>query len=246
MRENLTRLRKPERPIAVAIKQAQWPAWVPRPASPQPAPQAAPEEANETEDQSADPRHEQIAMIRLIGKRLREAREMAGFSQLDAAIHLGYKNSSKLAKVENASDTFSVPVALVIKAAGLYEVSADYLLGISEDWDVAPDERHQRQIGRWLFNTWESARERDLAAMAELSKKVSFVASSISALVEKSESVQHAFDRLRDLNAGFDELIAGAKLASSVDVLVDAGRQARLQLLRLHLDLAGNPTEAHS
>lgn len=262
---------KPRRLIAVALEHASWPAWTPRPANPVPTPEdsrlgiakidcelpsvaevrcQAPKapaarrgRAADSDDQP-DSLQERVALCRTIGTRLREARELAGLSQQDAAQLLGYSNSSKLAKVEGASDTNSVPFWLIAKAAKTYEVSADFLLGISEDWDIEPGERHQRQVGRWLFDTWQAARERDLAAMSALSKKVSFVASSISAIAEKAESVQFAFDRLRTMNANFDDLIAGQKLMSTVEALVDAGRLARLQLRRFHLELADETAEA--
>lgn len=257
---------KTKRPVAVAIQSANWPAWTPRPVSPEPAPEdsrpatteiecelpsvaearsqvpkapaARRVRAADSDDQPAS-LQERGALCRLIGNRLREARELSGLSQQDAAQLLGYSNSSKLAKVELASDTNSVPFWLIAKAAQVYEVSADYLLGISEDWDIAPDERCQRQVGRWLLEHWQTARERDLVALADVSKKMSFVAGAINTLTERAENVQHAFDRLRDLNAGFPEMIAGAKLAASVERLVDAGCQARRQLRRLHVELAG-------
>jgi transcriptional regulator with XRE-family HTH domain len=169
---------------------------------------------------------------------------LAGFSQQEAAKELGYANSSKLAKIEGATDTNSVPLLTIRKAAELYEVSTDFLFGLTEDWDIPPGERHQRQIGRWLFDSWQVARERDLAALSDVSKAMSVVAGAATHLADGADDVQRAFDKVRDLNTNFDDLIGGARLQASIEALADAGRQARLQLRRLHLEIAGDGSGA--
>ncbi|NOR71261.1 MAG: helix-turn-helix domain-containing protein, partial [Methylomarinum sp.] len=60
-----------------------------------------------------------------------EARMLCGYTQRKAARLLGYSNSSKLAKIENSSDTDSVPFMLIHKASNVYNVSMDYLYGLS-------------------------------------------------------------------------------------------------------------------
>lgn len=73
-------------------------------------------------------RAEQIALARLIGERLRAAREAAGMSQLEAARRLGYANSSKLSKIEKGRSS-EVPTWAIKRAGWLYDVSIDYLMG---------------------------------------------------------------------------------------------------------------------
>lgn len=77
---------------------------------------------------------EQSEIVKVIGTRLREARELCNMSQSVAATRFGYANSSKLAKVENATDTNSAPVWLILRASEVYEVSVDYLLGAGGYW----------------------------------------------------------------------------------------------------------------
>lgn len=64
-------------------------------------------------------RHEVVALTKTIGARMKEARELAGISQSDAARRLGYKNSAKLSKIENASDGYPVPILTIWRAAML-------------------------------------------------------------------------------------------------------------------------------
>lgn len=243
MREQSTIPRKSRTLIAVVIASAPWPAWSPKPAiaeTPHETTRQSRRRRSETDSEAA--LQERVALVKIVGHRLREARDMAGMSQQVAAKELGYSNSSKLAKVENAADTNSVPFWLIAKAAQVYEVSSDYLLGISEDWDVSPSERHQRQIGRWLLDTWQAARERDLVALADVTQKMTFLADAVGALTERADNSQLAFDKFRNANPCYDDLIGGAKLLARLEALGDAGRQARLQLRRLHLDLSGQGT----
>ena len=78
---------------------------------------------------AANTRMEQAAAVKTIGARMRQARELCNLSQSAAAKRLGYSNSSKLSKVEGATDTNSVPLWLILRAAKVYEVSIDFLFG---------------------------------------------------------------------------------------------------------------------
>lgn len=79
------------------------------------------------EKKPSSTRIEQVAAGETIGARMREARELCNMSQSAAARRLGYSNPSKLSKVEGATDTNSVPLWLIVRAASVYEVSIDYL-----------------------------------------------------------------------------------------------------------------------
>ena len=100
-----------------------------------------------------DTKIDQLQLIAIIGCRMREARELCGYSQAKAAELIGYKNSSKLAKIENASDTKSVPIGTLRRAAEIYNVSLDFLFGISDIPDRAKMiEREQIVIANWIHD----------------------------------------------------------------------------------------------
>ena len=65
-------------------------------------------------------RHQQAELVKTIGARLKESRELCNMSLSESARQLGYANPSKLSKVENATDTRSVPFWLIPAAAKLY------------------------------------------------------------------------------------------------------------------------------
>lgn len=94
----------------------------------------------------------QITAARFIAARI-----MSGLDQRSAADKLGYKNSSPLCKIE-AGDA-GVPTYMIARAAQVYGVSMDYLIGLSDypERDMATVEavalmRSVRgQIGDWAM-----------------------------------------------------------------------------------------------
>jgi transcriptional regulator with XRE-family HTH domain len=260
--------------IAAAVSNVPWPAWAPRPVTEQ-APNAhvpAVENSGQFDSElptvsevqrqakersltrprsSSGPseasKAEQTALIRVIGARMREAREeLAGLSQQQAAGLLGYANSSKLAKIEGASDTNSVPLLAILRAAETYQVSIDFLFGVSDDWERDPAVCRERQVGRWLFEHLDQARTRDAQVFSEMRAMVEAVSSMIPSLADGAEQAKVAFERFIDLNPTFEDLIGGARLQASIQSLDEAGRQARLALRRLHLDMAGESAGAEA
>lgn len=87
---------------------------------------------------------ENCEIVREFGIRMRKAREMNCMTLETAARKLGYRNKTKLCKIELSSDTFSIPWYIVPKAVMVYQVSADWLYGLSEDWEVGT--KLERQV----------------------------------------------------------------------------------------------------
>ncbi len=83
---------------------------------------------------------------------MKEARQINCLSQEKAAQLLGYENGSKLSKVENCTSVTTVSLPLVINAAELYDVSTDYLLGFSDDWERDVIVRQENQLKNGLHD----------------------------------------------------------------------------------------------
>lgn len=73
---------------------------------------------------------------RAFGARLKEAREIAGMSQSEAAERLGYSQQVQLSLMEAGNRPPTVHV--VIACAKLYGTTTDYLLGLAPDSDRDP------------------------------------------------------------------------------------------------------------
>ena len=174
---------------------------------------------------------EQAKLVRVFGERMRQARELSNMSQSVAAKRLGYANPSKLSKVEGATDTNSIPLWLIPRAAKVYEVSVDFLFGLSEDFEVGVP----RVASNWMLDAWEQARLRDIAAMEELHRVVAGVATNIDGFGAATSGIAEAITRFRVRNPNFDDCPASAMVLTRLGKLEAVARDAESVLKRFRL-----------
>ncbi|TYC61336.1 XRE family transcriptional regulator [Zoogloea oleivorans] len=186
--------------------------------------------------QEAPPiRHAQAELVKTIGLRLKASRELCNLSLSEAARRLGYANPSKLSKVENATDTNSVPIRLIRDAARIYEVSTEYLFGLSDDFEAGVP----RGMTPHLLDQWDRMRSRDLQALIALQKKIEAATSVIPTIQRDAQNVIDAINRLTDLNGDeFLELRGGSILTAAANRLKKSAGDALEAERRLHLVLA--------
>jgi transcriptional regulator with XRE-family HTH domain len=154
----------------------------------------------------------QTEIVKTFGARMVQARELCGYSQKKAAKLLGYSNSSKLAKVEAASDTNSVPLWLIPKAAEVYQVSIDYLFGVSDCWQRDPVAAQEQQVGQWLEARWQEVRDAQDRAFKALHDKHAELSDSIERTLRRSKENFECLEQVRRNSKAFDDLRGGAKL----------------------------------
>lgn len=176
---------------------------------------------------------EQAEAVRIIGVRMRQARELNNLTQIEAAKRLGYRNSSKLSKVERATDTNSVPLWLILRAAKVYEVSVDFLFGTDDDLDVVA----QRGLQGWLLDAWQEVRARDMAVLARLHTDIAAVASHITTLVAGVRESASALETFRLRNPVFDDMAASGTVAGRMERLQEHASAAEVALRRFHRGL---------
>ncbi len=160
---------------------------------------------------------ENIEVLKVVGSRMRAARELCGFSLSQASKLLHYKNPSKLCKVEQGSDTKAIPLWLVLRAAKLYEVTTDYLFGMTDDWEKDPVVYQQRQVGVWLLEHFENSKKAELNAMRVLHNRQWVIFKAINNVLSRSsENLEYA-KRVREMNPEFDEMKGGNRLMWLLD-----------------------------
>ena len=180
-------------------------------------------------------RHAQAELVKTIGLRLKASRELCNLSLSEAARRLGYANPSKLSKVENATDTNSVPIRLIRDAARIYEVSTEYIFGLSDDFEAGVP----RGMTPHLLDQWDRMRLRDLQALIALQKKIEAATSVIPAIHRDAQSVIDAIFRLTDLNGdAFLDLHGGSILNAAAVRLKKTAADALQAERRLSLVLA--------
>lgn len=191
---------------------------------------------SEKKTTSASTRMEQAATVKTIGARMRQARELCNLSQSAAARRLGYSNPSKLSKVEGATDTNSVPLWLIVRASSVYEVSIDFLFGVTDDWEIGARMTQERATSAWLFDAWEKARQRDMDVLRKLHNKVEAMEEAIALMLAATDDVGAALARFAELNPVFEDMKAGGRLVGAVERATDAAKNAKAKMTRFRVE----------
>ncbi|WP_238512744.1 helix-turn-helix domain-containing protein [Pandoraea apista] len=190
-------------------------------------------------------RQEQAAAVKTIGARMRAARELCNLSQSAAARRLGYANPSKLSKVELATDTNSVPLWLIVRAARVYEVSVDFLFGATDDWEVGARMTQEREVSAWMFDAWEKARQRDMETLKRLHDRVQTLTDAVAVMLAASEDSSLALARFAELNPEFEEMRAGSRLVGAVERANESAKAAKTKMERFRMECAVAAPQTH-
>ena len=201
--------------------------------------------ATEKKTMSLTTRQEQAAAVKTIGARMRQARELCNLSQSAAAKRLGYSNSSKLSKVEGATDTNSVPLWLILRAAKVYEVSIDFLFGATDDWEVGARMTQEREVSAWLFDTFDKLRQRDMETLKRLHDRVQTLTDAVAVMLAASEDASVALARFAELNPDFEDMPGGARLLSAVGRASGAAKGAKAKMARFRVECSLAAADTH-
>ncbi len=178
-------------------------------------------------------RRKGAALVKIVGERMKAARELCNMSQAEAAAHLGYANPSKLNKIEKASDTDSVPFWVIREAAQLYDVSTEYLFGLSDDFETGC----YRGITPFLQQQWDKQRARDLKTLAILNSRITSALEALPALQAAADYAMASIEVFEQRNKDFEDLPGGARLQAAARGLQEAVAEAAKAQRHLHLQL---------
>jgi hypothetical protein len=137
--------------------------------------------------------------------------------------------------LENATDTNSVPLWLILRAAKVYEVSADFLLGLTDEWETGV----VRGVSGWMLDAWQKARERDLASLVRLHAEIAAVSSHITTLAAGVREVSHAVETFCLRNPSFVDQPVSGTVVGRLERLQAHAHDAELTLRRFHAGLTG-------
>jgi hypothetical protein len=207
----------------------------------------APPGENDDKGQNKDPdrRHSVIRMkqartVKICGARFKEARvELCNMTLSKAAEALGYANASKLSKIENASDGYPIPLWVLVEASKLYEVSTDFLLGVSDDWERSARMTQEREVSRFQAEQIEKAIRQSCDMARLFNDELAWASGAIIGMAFSLEEVAATFKRVTEINvASWQEVKGGAKLAGEIDKALNLVATARAGLKRFKRKLA--------
>lgn len=186
---------------------------------------------------------EQGEIAALVGVRLKEARERVGIAQHDAAELLGYSNSSKLSKIESGKHSSQVPLWVLKRAAELYCVSLDWLVGDRKEPDLT--DPHTRDLMLMYRRIWEGMRKRDLAVQDMVAAEVDEIGRSLDTVAAEAAEMQEAMQRFIELNPkAWQESRGGVRLKDAIDRAELTARRGRNQDRKRREPLTVKPEDA--
>jgi len=171
--------------------------------------------------------------IKVLAERLIEARQLCGHTAQQAAKLLDV-NVDDLKKLENAVGIWRVPVWLIKKAAELYNVPSDFLLGLIAEFDAEDPEAFK---GRDLLAALQRQQFEDFAkTTAEQIRQDGHLKAINTAVVSFGMAVQgigEAFSRFVQLNpVVFDDLPGSARVLRQIKLAEERGRHASATLMK--------------
>ncbi len=192
------------------------------------------------QDSQASLRHEKAELARIVGTRMRQSRDLCNMGQKDAARRLGYTGSggSRLNKIENYSDTLNIPLYIIKRATELYDVSADFLIGNTDDWETGLP----RETNTYIIELMEKLRLRDMAALAQLEKKISTVSAAAERAAAACIDIEEALNAFQVLHPEFKKMRA-SRLVNNINIGSDAAAEVRQALKRYRLECVVGATD---
>lgn len=166
-----------------------------------------------------------------LGARLREAREVAGLTLIEAAEKLGYSQPVQLSLMENGNRP--VTLRVVIQLAGLYGTTTDFLCGLVEDADRDPVVAVQRHaaalVAAQVMRLTEEMARVSGEAVQQLMPSLGDGQRMATLVIE----AHRALDSVRTLNPSFDtKMRSGAQLIAKLQLAHEAATRYVSQVER--------------
>ncbi|MGI4779097.1 MAG: helix-turn-helix domain-containing protein [Janthinobacterium lividum] len=148
---------------------------------------------------------------RIVGPRLVRARALSGFTQTEAATAMGYSTPAQVNLWEMGHRL--PPIFELIKAAEIYSVSLDYLIGVSHEPDRDPSVATRHALLRGVRGMLSQMAE---LTVGEIDRQVHLIgphASNTRALLKSGDGLLEAFGAfVRHNHVAFSNMRGGATL----------------------------------
>ncbi len=174
----------------------------------------------------------EAAVISVLGGRFQAARDLCGHSVKVAAKLLGIDRGDLL-KIELGVDIGASPLWLIKRAAEIYNVSADYLLGLNDDWDVDdPEIRKERDFLSVMQRLHIENYSVVVNDQIRQDNRLRALNTAVAAFGMAVQRISEVFERFTSLNPQFEEMPAGAPVMRQIKVAEELGQHAACVLKR--------------
>lgn len=165
-----------------------------------------------------------MAIRSVLPARFAAARKLSGLNQGDAAVLMGFANSSMLSKIEGGDGSAGIHV--VARASVVYAVSTDFLLGLSDYPEKDPNTVEQVAVMRAVRQTVTEQAAETMNKIGKFAAAIVPVRAHMEAIIKAAGPLYEQFCR-----AG-----SGAKgMAQSMETMMECVEQAQEYLRRKQL-----------
>lgn len=190
-----------------------------------------------TSDTKAAIKARLIYTNKVFGERMVEARELCNLTQVDAARKMGYSGSSGLCKIESGKYTRTIPGWVAPVASEVYDVSTDFLFGISEEWERNCVVSQQRDVAGFLMKHWERQKYAEINAIRVLNNKITVLEVAANDAIRHAKRINDILVKFRELNPDFEDMRMGARLVMAAQDSLDDANKAIAELKRYHCQM---------
>jgi hypothetical protein len=181
-------------------------------------------------------RKEEVALLRIIGSRLKEGRGLCGLRIHKAATLINCE-PAYLHDLENCTDINYLPFSLIKNASNLYDVSIDFLFGENDDWERCDEVKAARMIHSYIHQKQMEYFSEVGVEIVKQKKQQEALAEAVISLTTAVNSIDEAINRFIELNPKYNNMKAGAMLLNRVKSASKAAATAVLKLKRVHVSI---------
>lgn len=176
----------------------------------------------------------------VMAKRFREARNMNGLGQHEAALRIGWSNPTQLSIIEEGRAQRPCPLWALVNASDVYGVSVDYLMGRSDEPERDPRLAERQALVRNTHHAMMTYAQMMVNQIHAYTTKGAPAVVTARRLLAEAESMAEAVDRFHQLNReAFLDLKAGSTLLRRLE-----GLQAAVMEVKSMLDRYDRMTES--
>jgi len=159
---------------------------------------------------------------------------MCQFTQKTAARLLGVDQLTiKMLEGSDGPDSGYIPLWIIADCAKLYDVSIDYLFGLTDDFETGPDKpRFDFQALNFITDAGFKSKANLLNNQHKLDHKIDAIAESIKAIITAVKATDDGFMRFWELNPDFDQMPAGSMFINRLDAAINTARETTCRLVR--------------
>ncbi|MDI1277290.1 hypothetical protein [Methylobacter sp.] len=173
----------------------------------------------------------EVAVLKTISSRLKEARALTSLAQHEAAQLLSIP-TNQLEAWELGINISPIPFRVIEDASKLYDISIDWLFGLTEDWELCPEIRKERNFAAHLQKLFAEVQAKTIAEQIQKDCQIAALSGAVTALSPAIRAIYDAILKLWELNPEFDEMKGGALVIHTLDKADKTAHEATCQMVR--------------